>query len=104
MRKLKLYKNKYYLVFYKVDILTLEISWPLAVLSNVAELVRFFELPETPAFFELPETPAEIKKMKDRLYRSLKVNNSKHIIRINHTTYKVYLIRGIKSGVKTKAH
>ena len=47
MRKLKLYKNKYYLVFYKVDILTLEISWPLAVLSNVAELVRFFELPET---------------------------------------------------------
>lgn len=90
-----LYKNQYYITIYSVDQATLQITWCLAVLSNVAELVHFFEL---------PETPAEIKKMKDRLYRSLKVNNSKHIIRIKHTTYKVYLIRGIKSGVKTKAH
>lgn len=95
MRKLKLYKNKYYLALYKVDPVTLEISWPLALLSNVAELV---------IFFGLPETPTEIRKMKDRLYRSLKANNSKHIIRIKHTTYKVYLIRGIKNGTKRKTN
>ena len=78
---MKLYKNRYYIAVYDVDPKTKEPKCCLTIVPNLNALALYFKI--HPDYKEL-------RKLKDRVYRSLNINLNKNLISINEKDYKIY--------------